>query len=1309
MTHPSLPVLAQLDCNLVLVDKTYSIQYLQHTGAETHHTTRNPQASTLQEKERESEREIQKDLLHLLSYQDVLSYSEGSKSKGRATEIPLSAEAFKEDMDFQEPRVGRVQEDVRQKQARGDTHAAEAADDDIPLSETEKEADRQSDWWLQRRDKQHLKHVQPAPLQPSRSPSTSPPSALKKSVPLSAFDANRHKVRNNVHWHFAALGSEGENGEVQEEGWAGGRAEVVCGVVEVGRGVTAARAMCDTRLASTNLSIFAKQTPALSSPRAADPTPKRCGSSGMFSAPSPRSPPGERGGTQRVFEARHAREGGECTGTMDAKSPLATLQVVASPSIVCASPVLADFAEGGQCCQMNAPPSLVSLPPLTGGEMEVPFVAGEHGNDVEHREYDRNAHGRWHQDQLTGETLWVSFSPRDLSSEGTQGRRGEGDGGGGGGGERGGAGQCSDAQGLRRSPHLAPLTSSHTGGGARVGGGGGGGGIGGGLVPQQRSLRASIRESDGSRSKHATLLHTSALLTVPTTVLTTETTLSQTLWPPTALPCGSGLLGPKASSISIAKNGIGCTGGCTAADGAAGFSALAGLAGGSPAKNKLSGMALMPLMPGAGDRNSLQFALDFSPQGHVMRLSEGGQTVLETGNSAPGATNEKVTVFPTPHPSLPQRRRPLVEAKTLGVPNAAVSPVHTPREQIALQETAVVVRRGGGGGVPTCSVGERSLLNPSVTAIPSNITPAAEPRNLVAKEFGSQGEAASAANAITGARAVLEAPGMHPSPTALLEQPRAHFMLSAADAWKEQRWQQREQEERMRRVNAGAAAEDNDELKRRLATLRLQADLHAREAEAAQRQENQRARECQEAQERQVALDKHQHLQLERKLKQQQQQRLHRGLCFLSNAHSTSVHDSSNDTAAAQILQGRGDGDAQGSADDAMRGVVGQFALSPHQGQEMGLGSQNLRPSEPRSETLVSCKVNPVLKYNGLNGTIPSPSYTKTTIAKKAVSQAGAAREREREREIVSGTILHNGGSRGAGGHKASHVKVATRHLHTSEERLRVARITEGNKAELDALREIVQLEPVQIREHALLRESLRKLSPPRNVKCAGAPSTPRDLLEQALNQELAPRFAPSVSPETIMVRSVSPTETCSLLRLVSEQIDNIEEHSLNAALDRTCYVSQVDMTLGTCVPNVLRTVSQGDMTCYLPQAQRTSLSPGRAEIDKVVSTFRAHTPPLSSAPKTPRSSMLIASSQQSVILEAQTEQGVSVRNTNYTSTNYTSSKRPHTPPLGGSELLQCSPSVAQANVFDMTSSSSPKDVGSWTQMDRELREKIVS
>jgi hypothetical protein len=132
-------------------------------------------------------------------------------------------------------------------------------------------------------------------------------------------------------------------------------------------------------------------------------------------------------------------------------------------------------------------------------------------------------------------------------------------------------------------------------------------------------------------------------------------------------------------------------------------------------------------------------------------------------------------------------------------------------------------------------------------------------------------------------------------------------------------------------------------------------------------------------------------------------------------------------------------------------------------------------------------------------------------------------------------------------------------------------------------------------------------------------------------------------------------------------------------------------------------------MTCYLPQAQRTSLSPGRAEIDKVVSTFRAHTPPLSSAPKTPRSSMLIASSQQSVILEAQTEQGVSVRNTNYTSTNYTSSKRPHTPPLGGSELLQCSPSVAQANVFDMTSSSSPKDVGSWTQMDRELREKIVS
>ena len=59
-------------------------------------------------------------------------------------------------------------------------------------------------------------------------------------------------------------------------------------MVEVGRGVTAARAMCDTRLATTNLSTLGKQTPALSSPRAADPTPKGRGSSGMFSAPSPR-------------------------------------------------------------------------------------------------------------------------------------------------------------------------------------------------------------------------------------------------------------------------------------------------------------------------------------------------------------------------------------------------------------------------------------------------------------------------------------------------------------------------------------------------------------------------------------------------------------------------------------------------------------------------------------------------------------------------------------------------------------------------------------------------------------------------------------------------------------------------------------------------------------------------------------------------------------------------------------------------------------------------------------------------------------
>jgi hypothetical protein len=325
------------------------------------------------------------------------------------------------------------------------------------------------------------------------------------------------------------------------------------------------------------------------------------------------------------------------------------------------------------------------------------------------------------------------------------------------------------------------------------------------------------------------------LLTGPTTALTAETTLSHTPWPATALACGSGLLGPKASS-SIAKNGIGCTG-------ATAFSALAGLAGGSPARSKLSGMALMPLMPvGSGDRNSLQLALDFSAQGHGIR------------------------------------------------------------------------RRGG---VPICSVGEKSLLYPSVTAIPLSIT--AEPRNFVAKESSSQGETASAAaNGIAGAFAVLEAPGMPHPPTALLEHSRADFMLSAADVWKEQGQQQRE-EDRMRRVHTGATAEDNDELKRRLVTIKLQADLHAREAEAAQRQESQRSRECQEAQERQVALDKHQQLELERK--QQQQLRLHRGLGFLSNAHSASEHGCSNDTDAAPIVRGRGHGDAQGSADDA-RGVV---------------------------------------------------------------------------------------------------------------------------------------------------------------------------------------------------------------------------------------------------------------------------------------------------------------------------------------------------------------------------------------------------
>ena len=286
---------------------------------------------------------------------------------------------------------------------------------------------------MRSRDKQH---VQPTPLlsqlEPSRTPSTSPPSA--KSTPLSALGANRRKGKSNVHWYFAELGSEGKKGVVQEV-QKEGRAGLVCSVVEVGRGVTAARARCHT----TNLSTFAKQTPALSSPRTGDL--KGRGATGMyvFCATSRRSPLGEGGGTKRVFEAQDAREGHESIESMDAKSTLTSLQVVAattisfaaSPSFVGASPVLADFAEGVQCPQV--PPSpLCSLPPLPRGKMEVPCVAGEHGDDGEHG-------GRWQQDQLTGEMLWVYFSARDLSSQDTQGRGGEaGEGSGGGGGFRAG-------------------------------------------------------------------------------------------------------------------------------------------------------------------------------------------------------------------------------------------------------------------------------------------------------------------------------------------------------------------------------------------------------------------------------------------------------------------------------------------------------------------------------------------------------------------------------------------------------------------------------------------------------------------------------------------------------------------------------------------------------------------------------------------------------------------------------------------------------------------------------------------------------
>ena len=84
VTHPSLP-LAKPDCNLVLVDKTYSIQYLQQTIAETHHTMPNPRAS---------------------------------RGSTNPHPHPLN-------MTLQ----GRVQEDVCEMQAGVDTHAAGAAED----------------------------------------------------------------------------------------------------------------------------------------------------------------------------------------------------------------------------------------------------------------------------------------------------------------------------------------------------------------------------------------------------------------------------------------------------------------------------------------------------------------------------------------------------------------------------------------------------------------------------------------------------------------------------------------------------------------------------------------------------------------------------------------------------------------------------------------------------------------------------------------------------------------------------------------------------------------------------------------------------------------------------------------------------------------------------------------------------------------------------------------------------------------------------------------------------------------------------
>ena len=354
-------------------------------------------------------------------------------------------------------------------------------------------------------------------------------------------------------------------------------------------------------------------------------------------------------------------------------------------------------------------------------------------------------------------------------------------------------------------------------------------------------------------------------------------------------------------------------------------------------------------------------------------------------------------------------------------------------------------------------------------------------------------------------------------------------------------------------------------------------------------------------------------------------------------------------------------------------------------------------------------------------GDVQAPATTKTLSRLSGTDSREKRENRENAKRASALACAPSAGSE----------RVPQLLLHTSAERQRIARTTHENEAELEALRAMVQQQPVRLREHALLRENLRRRSPSSGactarlrarmlcvmyvISCwgyiirgsvpdtwyvmlgwcvivrygmmcyvcdrklcdaccerrrwcepkrdtrilpgrAASPPTPRGLR----NQMSRDRLARSISPQKAsLVRSVSPTQTCPSLLLVSHKIDQVDGHSLNAALDM-----------------------------HAAEALRTSLSPRGANPSSDTS-FRARTPPYSAAMRTMRTMQSAHTPRSLTRSPVNTVAEAALRH----------SKSPH----GASPTAKQTPTSARAgagNALEQTSRSvASQDVGSWIEM----------